>query len=187
MNNPRSPHRGRRCAHQEQIRGFAEYNQQFNRSLFDQLAGLSDGERKKEMGAFFGSIHGTLNHILLADRIWLGRFAVAIPAMSSLHGAAIIHEFSSLAEELYEDFAELYAERCVTDRVISNWAEELSNDVLARTMAYSNSRGERREHPVWVAVAHMFNHQTHHRGQVTALMFQLGYDPGITDFFHYVR
>lgn len=174
-------------AHQEQIRGFAKYNVEFNRKLFDQLSELADADRKKDMRAFFGSIHGTLNHILLADRIWLGRFAVAIPTMSSLHGAALVHDFESLGQELFADFGELDAERRDTDLVISKWAEELSNDLLQGTMRYRNSKGHVREHPAWIAVAHMFNHQTHHRGQVTTLMYQLGHDPGVTDYFAYVQ
>lgn len=174
-------------AYQDQVRGFARYNLQFNRRLFDQLSGLSDDDRKKDMGAFFGSIHGTLNHILLADRIWLGRFAVAMPALSSLDGAALVHEFSSLRQELCADFDELYAERCATDDVISGWAGELTDNLLEETMRYSNSQGHLREHPVWIAVTHMFNHQTHHRGQVTTLMHQLGHDPGVTDYLMYVQ
>ncbi|WP_008311082.1 DinB family protein [Leptolyngbya sp. PCC 6406] len=173
-------------AHQDQVRGFAKYNIELNRRLFDKLSGLADAERKKDMGAFFGSIHGTLNHILLADRIWLGRFAVAIPSLSSLTGAALVQEFSSLRQELCTEFDELYAERRATDQVISNWAEQLSDDLLAATMSYQNSQGHLRSHPVWIAVAHMFNHQTHHRGQVTTLMHQLGCAPGVTDYFMYV-
>jgi uncharacterized damage-inducible protein DinB len=61
------------CAHKEQLLGFARYNSEFNRRLFDQLLALPDEERKRDLGAFFNSIRGTLNHILLADRIWLGR------------------------------------------------------------------------------------------------------------------
>ncbi|HET7300236.1 MAG TPA: DinB family protein, partial [Oleiagrimonas sp.] len=78
-------------AHQDQMRGFARYNRAFNLSLFSQVAMLSEHDRKKDMGAFFGSIHATLNHILLADRIWLGRFAKALPDMSSLDDADLIH------------------------------------------------------------------------------------------------
>lgn len=174
-------------AHQDQVRGFAKYNRDFNLSLFNQLAGLSENERKRDMGAFFGSIHDTLNHILLADRIWLGRFAKAIPDMSALRNAELIHEFLSLRQELYSDFGELLRERQATDQVIADWVEELTDELLAQSMRYSNSKGQIREHPVWLAVAHMFNHQTHHRGQVTALLYQLGHDPGVTDYFAYVQ
>jgi uncharacterized damage-inducible protein DinB len=174
-------------AHQDQMRGFARYNREFNRVLFGKVAELEDEERKRELGAFFGSIHATLNHILLADRIWLGRFAKAFPEMSSLAEAALVHEFSSLSQEICADFDDLCRERRATDEVITDWVEELSDEVLARTMRYSNSSGQVREHPVWVAVAHLFNHQTHHRGQVTTLLSQLGHDPGVTDYFAYVQ
>lgn len=173
-------------AHQDQVRGFAKYNREFNLSLFDQLEGLSESERTQDMGAFFGSIHGTLNHILLADRIWLGRFAKAIPAMAALNDAELVHEFASLRQEVCSDFDELFRERQATDQVITTWAEELTDELLARAMRYTTSGGQVREHPVWLAVAHMFNHQTHHRGQVTALMYQLGQDPGVTNYFAYV-
>jgi uncharacterized damage-inducible protein DinB len=174
-------------AHQDQVRGFAKYNREFNLSLFTQLAGLGETERKRDMGAFFGSIHGTLNHILLADRIWLGHFAKAIPGMSALSNAKLVYEFQSLRQEVAGDFDELLHERQATDQVITNWAGELTDELLAQTMRYSNSKGQVREHPVWLAVAHMFNHETHHRGQVTAMLYQLGYDPGVTDYFAYAQ
>ena len=174
-------------AHQDLIRGFAKYNREFNLSLFTQVAGLSENERQRNMGAFFGSIHGTLNHILLADKIWLGRFASAIPGMSALSNAQLVHKFHSLRQEMCSDFADLLRERQATDQVIVNWAEELTDEILEKTMCYSNSKGEVREHPVWLAVAHIFNHQTHHRGQVTTLLYQLGHDPGVTDYFAYAQ
>ncbi|KKO46782.1 hypothetical protein WG68_02175 [Arsukibacterium ikkense] len=174
------------AAHQTQMQGFAKYNLEFNGRLFALVAGLTDNERKKDLGAFFGSIHGTLNHILLADRIWLGRFARAFPDMAALQTATLVYQFSSLRDELCPDFAELSAQRRVTDQVIVSWAAELTDEQLASTMRYSNSQGQSREHPTWVAVAHMFNHQTHHRGQITTLLHQLGYDAGVTDFVAYV-
>lgn len=174
-------------AHQDQMRGFARYNREFNLLLFGKVADLDDSERKRDMGAFFGSIHDTLNHILLADRIWLGRFAKAFPEMASLADADLVYEFSSLSQEVCADFDELLHERKATDRVISDWVEELTDELLAQTMRYSNSGGQVREHPVWVAAAHLFNHQTHHRGQVTTLLSQLGLDPGVTDYFAYVQ
>lgn len=173
--------------HQLQTRAFARYNLEFNDRLFALLAGLSDEERKRDMGAFFGSVHGTLNHILLADRIWLGRFSKAFPAMSSLHGAALVHEFSSLRQELYAEFSELRAQRSATDRVVLDWAAELTDECLAEKMSYRDGQGRQREHTAWVVVAHMFNHQAHHRGQVTCLLHQLGHDPGVTDYIAYVQ
>ncbi|MEQ8959175.1 MAG: DinB family protein [Coleofasciculus sp. C2-GNP5-27] len=90
-------------AHQDQFRGFAKYNREFNRSLFSQIEKLSDDQRKQDMGAFFGSIHNTLNHILLADRIWLGRFAIAIPGMASLSDAHHRGQVATLLSQLGHD------------------------------------------------------------------------------------
>src|SRR5699024_8786158 len=118
-------------AHQDQFRGFAKYNREFNLMLFNQVARLNENERKRDMGAYFGSIHGTLNHILLADRIWLGRFAKAIPEMSALSDADLVHEFSSLRQEVCSDFGDLLRERQATDQVITGWAEELTDRLLA--------------------------------------------------------
>lgn len=174
-------------AHQQQFCGFALYNREFNLSLFNQLAELSDDERKRELGAFFGSIHNTLNHILLADRIWLGRFAQALPGMTVLGSADLVYQFQSLRQELCSDFDSLFRERLATDLVITDWAGQLTDELLSQTMRYSNSQGQLREHPVWLAAAHMFNHQTHHRGQVTTLLCQLGYNPGVTDYVAYVQ
>ncbi len=172
-------------AHQDQVRGFAKYNREFNLSLFNLLSGLSDEERKRDMDAFFGSIHNTLNHILLADRIWLGRFARAFPEVSALHDAELVHEFTSLRQEVCGSFSDLFRERQATDQVITEWAEELTDELLGQTMRYGNSGGQVREHVAWMAVAHMFNHQTHHRGQITTLLSQLGHDPGVTDYIAY--
>ncbi len=173
-------------AHEDQVRAFARYNRDFNQRLFDQLTGISDEERRCDVGAFFGSIHATLNHILLADRIWLARFATAFPALTSLHEADLARVFTSLREELFSDFDALAAARRATDQVILDWADQLSDELLAATMVYRNTRGDAREHAAWIAVAHLFNHQTHHRGQITTAMHQLGHDPGVTDFLAYV-
>lgn len=172
--------------YQDQIRGFAKYNCEFNLSLFKLVATLSDEERNRDMGAFFGSIQGTLDHILLGDRIWLGRFAVAMPELESLKGADLIYEFSSLRQQVCSDFESLFRERQATDEVITGWAHELTEEMLAKAMRYRNAAGRDREHPAWLAVTHLFNHQTHHRGQVTTLLHQLGHDPGVTDYLAYL-
>ena len=173
--------------HQDQLRGFAEYNRTFNRRLYEVAAELPDEVRKQDRGAFFGSVHATLNHILLADRVWLGRFSTVFPALASLQGAEVLHGFGSLADELYADFDALRRARAETDDVLVAWVEELDETLLAQTMRYRMSSGRERVHPAWVAAAHLFNHQTHHRGQITTLLYQLGKDPGVTDFIAYVH
>jgi len=147
----------------QQYRLLAAYNQQVNRQFYAACASLSDAELKQGRGAFFSSIHGTLNHLLLVDRLWLGGFTGNTVA------------FGSLDEELYADFAELRAERKRTDADIVAWAATLETEGLEAPF------NERLTIPKWLAVAHFFNHQTHHRGQLSALLSQCGLDYGVTD------
>ena len=148
----------------------AAYNRWMNRRLYDCCAKVPDDERKRDVGAFFKSIHGTLNHLLLADRIWLGRFT----------GERF--NASSLDQELYADFARLRAERDATDAAIVEWACARSDDDLAREIVYTTMvNPQSMRYPLWLAVTHFFNHQTHHRGQLTTLLAQRWIDPGVTD------
>lgn len=166
----------------DHYRACASYNARFNRQLFDLVAELPAEVRTRESGAFFGSIVGTLNHILLADRIWLGRLRNAGFDFPALEEADLVYEFSSLRETVADDFTTLTAERVATDQVILAWVEDLTDEALAGTLRYRNSSGAEREHALWIAVSQLFNHQTHHRGQVTTLLSQAGVDPGVTDF-----
>lgn len=141
-----------------------------NERIYDSCSAIPTEALKRDMGAYFKSVHGTLNHILLADRIWMGRFSGQPFA------------FKSLDQVLYPDFHELRAERKKTDAGIIAWAESLTNSALSRTLHYTSTvNPEPRSYPLWFAVTHFFNHQTHHRGQITTLLSQLGIDPGVTD------
>ncbi len=148
----------------------ARYNQWMNSKLYELCAGIPDAERKRDRGAFFGSVHGTLNHLLYGDLAWLSRFT-GDPAQVPRLGA-----------ELYADFGELRAERRRVDVRILDWASDLPDAWLRSPFAFtSQTDGANRELPTWVLVVHLFNHQTHHRGQLTTLLTQLGHDPGETD------
>jgi uncharacterized damage-inducible protein DinB len=134
----------------------ARYNRWMNERLYALCAELPDAERKRDRGAFFGSIHGTLNHLLSGDRMWLGRFT--------------------------DEWDELVREREITDTKLLRWAGSVTPEWLAGTLVYtSRVDGKTRELPRAVAAVHLFNHGTHHRGQLTTLMKQAGCDPGITD------
>jgi uncharacterized damage-inducible protein DinB len=151
-------------------RTMAAYNRWMNERLCALCAGLPDEERRRDRGAFFRSIHGTSNHLLLGDRIWLGRF-LGEP-----------FPFASLDQELYADFAELRAERERTDREIEAWAASLGPADFEGTLRFTSVVNPApRSFPFWVAATHFFNHQTHHRGQLTTLLMQAGVDPGVTD------
>jgi uncharacterized damage-inducible protein DinB len=159
----------------------ARYNRWMNDKLYALAATLSDEARKRDRAAFFKSIHGTFNHILVADRVWLARFkGVDVP------GDFMAPGIRSLDQELYSDFDELRRERALTDDELTAWVGELSEQKLAAPLVYLR-RGQRIESPLWGVVAHLFNHQTHHRGQVTTLFTQEGQDPGVTDLFAMLR
>jgi uncharacterized damage-inducible protein DinB len=147
----------------------ADYNEWMNQKLYALCADLPDDERRLDRGAFFKSIHGTLNHILIGDLIWLGRFTQQPFA-------------GKLSDELYSDFNELRIERERLDRQIGTWAQNLTPAWLDAKLTYTSGLDQRtRALPHWLLVTHMFNHQTHHRGQLTTLLSQMGHDPGATD------
>ena len=152
------------------VRVMAGYNRAMNETIYAAAARLSDAERKRDLGAFFKSLHGTLNHLLLGDRLWLGRL-LSIPT-----------SFPSLAHELYSDFAVLRAERAKTDAEIVAYAASLTPETLAARLVYRTMLNPRNvSYDRDFALVHLFNHQTHHRGQATTLLMQLGVDPGATD------
>jgi uncharacterized damage-inducible protein DinB len=156
--------------HVQQAQMMAAYNRWMNDRLYAVCADLGDVERKRDRGAFFKSIHGTLNHLLLADRVWFGRFT------------AKPFKVLRLDQELFADFADLRAERAATDQDIEGWTQGLTAQQLAGKLRYTSIvNPEPRAHDLAICVAHFFNHQTHHRGQVTVLLSQCGKDYGVTD------
>ena len=166
----------------EWLGALARYNRWMNDKLYGLAATLSDESRKRDCNAFFKSIHGTFNHLLLADRVWLARFTgMTIP--DGFMGPGGIR---SLDQELYVDFEELRRERAITDDQLSAWVFGLTHDQLAAPLVYMR-HGHKLETPLWWAIAHVFNHQTHHRGQITTLFTQQGCDPGVTDLFAMLR
>ncbi|HET7544614.1 MAG TPA: DinB family protein [Polyangiaceae bacterium] len=166
----------------EWIAALARYNRWMNDKLYTLAATLSDEARKRDSGAFFKSIHGTLNHLLVADRIWLARFKGNLAPDGFLAPGGI----RALDQELYANFEELRRERTLTDEELSAWVSELTPDRLAAPLAFVR-HGQRLSAPLWSVVAHVFNHQTHHRGQVTTLFMQQGCDPGVTDLYFMLR
>ena len=152
------------------FRTMAQYNRWMNGRLYAVCAEIPDGERKRDRGAFFKSIHGTFNHLLLGDRLWLGRF---------LHRPFPV---DSLDQDLYADFDELRAQREGTDEEILEFSASLDEEALARDFRFTTivDPGDH-VFPFRHVLLHFFNHQTHHRGQVTTLIKQAGYEPGVTD------
>ena len=153
----------------------ARYNSLANRRLYDACAQLSDAERKKPRPAFFRSIHGTLNHILVGDRIWLTRFSGR--EIPSTHLDAI----------LYDEFEALRAAREQEDARIETFAAGLTDLFLECTVRYVNNEGKLFEDPMPMLVAHFFNHQTHHRGQVHDLLTQTDVAPPSLDLHRVLK
>lgn len=148
----------------------ARYNAWMNERIYALLTPLDDAKRKMPRGAFFGSIHDTLDHIHTGDLLWMARF-------EGLERPPV-----AVGRRNLEDWSELRAARAAMDARIVAWAARLSPAWLAADYTWrSGMDGKERTQPAWLLVTHLFNHQTHHRGQVTTLMFQIGIDPGITD------
>lgn len=153
----------------------ARYNTLANCKIYAACNQLDDPERKRIRPAFFKSIHGTLNHILVGDRIWLGRFAGdEVPS-------------TGLDQILYDDFAQLQTARTQADEQIETFAVGLTESFLAESLSYRNHQGSLHSDPVALLVAHFFNHQTHHRGQIHDLLSQTRIAPPSLDLHRVIR
>lgn len=147
-----------------------EYNARANAVLYDAVAVLDEAEYRAPRQAFFGSIHSTLNHILLGDRIWMTRFEGGI------------HPSTDLDTELHANFNDLRDARVEMDRRITAFlASGVDEAFLAGTVAYVNNTGAAVTDPTAVLLAHLFNHQTHHRGQVHDMLSQTPVAPPSLD------
>jgi uncharacterized damage-inducible protein DinB len=140
----------------------AEYNRWANRRLYDDTASLPDPDRKRPIGLFFGSVHGTLNHLLVADQIWMRRITGEGPQPERLN------------QILHEDFADLRAAREQEDDRIVRFITGLDEAGYDRMLEYRNSTGKTFQQVLDAALTHFFNHQTHHRGQAHAGLTILG-------------
>ena len=154
------------------VRTMCAYNAEMNRRVYAASARLTDAQRREQHGVFWGSLHGTLNHLLWADRIWMSRFAGWPKPERSLRESA----------NIIEDFGALTAAREQLDADLSAWAETLEPEWLYGELAWFSAvaGGEVRRGRA-LLVVHMFNHQTHHRGQAHAVLTRLGEKVGDTD------
>jgi len=153
---------------------FARYNAWANRRLYDACAALPEAEYRAARPSFFGSIHATLNHILVGDRLWLGRIAGR-------------PEQIALDAELHGDLAGLRAAREACDGRIVAAMDALDGAALDEVLEYRNSRGEPSRTPLVQVLWHLFNHQTHHRGQVHGLLSQTTVAPPPLDLIYFLR
>ncbi|WAC45731.1 DinB family protein [Pseudomonas sp. SL4(2022)] len=159
----------------------ARYNAWMNDKLYAAAGKLSPQALSEDRGAFFPSILGTLNHIAVGDIIWLKRFAEH-PACAELRKAMDdLQQPVALDQLLFDTLASLQTLRSRLDGHISDWVAALTEPDLEHGLAYGNMKGVPAHRPYASLMLHFFNHQTHHRGQASTLLFQAGQDIGMTD------
>ena len=156
------------------VRTMAAYNSEMNRRLYGAAERIPDAARRAQRGAFWGSLHGTLCHLLWGDRMWMARF-------DGWEKPAVVQKDSAT---LIEDFDALLKARVEADAKIEAWAGRVTDDWLAEEQVFFSSSAQRElRQPRSFLVAHLFNHQTHHRGQAHALITACGEQTGDTDLF----
>ncbi|MGD9539267.1 MAG: DinB family protein [Alphaproteobacteria bacterium] len=159
------------------FRRLAGYNAWANRRLYDACASLSEAEYRKKRPAFFRSIHGTLNHLMVADRVWMGRIEGVDPGIKALD------------QILYDDLPGLRAAREAEDARIAAFVAPLGDGEIGQVVRYHTVSQPEAEMatPLHLILGHMFNHETHHRGQVHGLLSQTEVPPPPLDFIFYLR
>jgi len=156
------------------MRVMAAYNSAMNRRIYTAAARMSDGARREDGGLFWGSLHNTLNHLLWGDEMWMSRFDGWEPPPVRLADSGRLHTH----------FGDLTMARVVADQRIETWARQVSAaDLHGDLVWFSGASQTERRAPKAVLFMHFFNHQTHHRGQVHALLTRAGEAVGDTDLF----
>ncbi|KAB0326219.1 damage-inducible protein DinB [Janthinobacterium sp. BJB301] len=159
----------------------AAYNEVMNEKLYSAAGQLSQEELFADRKAFFGSLFGTMNHLVVADTIWLKRFCghpARQPALDAIRAAAAP---AALNQPQAEDLTGLLRLRHTLDQTIQRWAADLTPDDLEQPLGYANMKGMVSRKRYSSLIMHFFNHQTHHRGQATTLLSQSSIDIGATD------
>ncbi len=155
------------------VQKMSAYSSWMNDGIYGACDQLSDGDRKKDCGTFFKSIHGTLNHHLWGDQIWMHRFTgTPAPQSEAIPGSV----------SQYDSFEDLKRERGAFDQVIADWAGDIEPAELEGDLTWYSGAAERElSRPRWLLITHMFNHQTHHRGQVHGMLTGFGVKTADTD------
>jgi len=170
----------------KQFKLLSKYNQLMNQRLYEAVAKLPDAKIKEDKGAFFKSLHGTLNHILVGDIVWIKRFSCNPASLSSLAYFINIEKPASLNTVLFDNFTDLTKEREKIDQLIIDWIQSLTEKDLDSTISYKNMNGVYFEKDFASLINHLFLHQVHHRGQATTLLSQFDIDFGDTDLIEII-
>lgn len=160
----------------ENFRMFAAYNRWANALVYQEAERLSENEFNRPTGAFFSSLNGTLNHILVGDRVWMNRFTGEGPAPKRL------------TEGFYENLADLKAARIAEDQRIIDWVHSLSIEKIDGSLTYTPiTTPEQITQKIAPAISHFFSHQTHHRGQAHVILTSLGRPSLALDLIYFLR
>lgn len=158
-----------------QFQTLSAYNRWANRLIYAAAAEMTEADYRADRGAFFGSLHNTLNHILVGDRIWLHRITGAGDAPDRLDAI------------LYENLSTLSDARTSEDERLSAFVDGLDDAALEGEFEYANMQGDRFAQPLTEVLIHVFNHQTHHRGQAHALITAAGHEAPSLDLIQFYR
>ena len=164
----------------------AEYNAAMNGKLYAAAGQLSAEQLNEDKGAFFGSLMGTLNHIVAGDTIWLQRFCAHPVRLGALLPVLDMPAPTGLRAMFSSDLAALSVQRSKLDAIIIAWVAELSDSDLQHVLHYKNTQGVPSHNRFASVVLHFFNHQTHHRGQASTLLSQAGVELGVTDLLAWI-
>ncbi|MFT6986914.1 MAG: putative damage-inducible protein DinB [Psychromonas sp.] len=161
----------------------SDYNQRMNSQIYNLVKELDERDVNDDRGAYFKSIIGTLNHILVGDLIWLTRFSKHSNRYRSLVDLSDLPKPKGLDDIIFSDLSLLLEARQKVDLSICRWLknETIEND-FDKLLAYSNTKGVVSKRDFGELISHLFNHQTHHRGQLSTLLNQMKLDIGVTDY-----
>ena len=148
----------------------AEYNGHANGILLGVLEKAPPELLTREAGSWFGSILGVLNHILRSDLGYLARIRASRPEFKSLAAPAAAYDPATAPKQLYDNFADLAKRRRQVDEVFGAFTAELTDDTLRSEMRTTNPKGEAESFAIWEVLTQLFNHQTHHRGQISQIL-----------------
>ncbi|MEN2751968.1 DinB family protein [Psychrobacter sp. FBL11] len=162
----------------------ASYNALMNKKICDSISITSDNILWENKKAFFGSILGTLNHLMVGDLIWLNRFDQHPSYPSGFNSLKPLKHFplpTKLTQILYDDKQGFSRNRYALDQIIIRFIEESDESDYSKNLSYRNTNNDNLHKSFSMLLQHLFNHQTHHRGQVTTLLSQMNIDIGETD------
>lgn len=161
----------------------SDYNQRINSQIYNVVKELGETQINADRGAYFKSIIATLNHLFVGDLIWLARFSLHCERYLSLQALSVFPQPTGLDNILFANFTSLFEARKKVDLLLCKWLKnEVQENDFNGSLRYCNSKGVVSERDFGELVSHLFNHQTHHRGQLSTLLNQMGYDIGVTDF-----